>query len=227
MIEKKQFVYRMVDDRGNVLYVGQHTGIHPGTRVARHKNKPWWHEVADWDFEEVTGDLNRAERDLIEFWGSYYNKENQESRAEYEAKPTVKLIFEAGQASGMYHSSRVHNFAGELKLIRTVLWRRDETEVPCGTFYSGTSKDFSQDWDFEDFPVLNPNGFIRSMGCFAPGGYKAAHPECAFELDYWPLATRDDYEDTQWEDWLFRVEKQGRISYTGVYTPKESRRPAA
>ena len=107
MIEKKQFVYRMVDDRGNVLYVGQHTGIHPGTRVARHKNKPWWHEVADWDFEEVTGDLNRAERDLIEFWGSYYNKENQESRAEYEAKPTVKLIFEAGQASGMYHLSTV------------------------------------------------------------------------------------------------------------------------
>ena len=189
LIEKKKFIYRLVDDRANVLYVGQHTGIHPGTRVARHKDKPWWHEVADWDFEEITGDLRAAEQDLICYWGAYYNKENLGWRAETEAKAKAKaeLIFGAGEAAGSYHFNGGYVFAGELKTIRTVLWRRDKTEVPRGTFYSGTPKDFSQDWDFADFPVLSANGFIRSMRCFRPGGFIAAHPECAFELDYWGL----------------------------------------
>jgi hypothetical protein len=226
MIEKKQYIYRLVDDRGNVLYIGQHTGIHPGTRVARHKDKPWWPEVADWDYEEVTGDLATAEEDLICFWGSYYNKENQLWRAKLAAKPTVELIFEAGDAAGQYlHGGACLN-AGKLKLIRTVLWRRDKTVVPRGKWFSETAQDFGQTWDFADFPVLSRNGFIQTMGCYSPIGLGSAHPECAFE-DH-SVFDRESFR-ARWETWVEETAKKGRVSYTGVHPPKErsARRPAA
>ena len=231
MIDKRQFIYRLVDDREHVLYIGQHRGIHPATRVARHKDKPWWPEVARWDFEEITGDLNAAEQELICFWGAYYNKENLKWRAELEALPTVKLIFDAGDAAGSYHFNGGHVHVGYLKMIRTVLWRRDQTVVPHGNFYSGTPHDFSQTWDFADFPILSPNGFIGSMGCFIPIGYRAAHPDCAFEMDYWP-GPIELVAEVDWELWLERATKDcRRVSYTGIHNPPAKpqaiHRPAA
>jgi hypothetical protein len=200
--------------------------------VARHQDKSWWPEVFRWDFEEITGNLNAAEQDLICFWGAYYNKENLKWRAELEAIPTTKLIFDAGDAAGGYHFNNGHIQAGYLKLIRTVLWRRDQTVVPPGHWYSRTPNDFSQEWDFADFPVLSPNGFIRTMGCFAPGSmFKTVHPDCAFEMDYWPGIV-DAADEVDWELWLERATQNGRkVSYTGIHNrptkPQAARRPAA
>ena len=228
MIEKAQFVYRLVDDHENVLYIGQHRGIHPGARVSRHKDKPWWPEVARWDFEKIRGDLNAAEKDLICFWGAYYNQENLKWRAELEALSTTKLIFDAGEAAGGYHYDHGSIHAGYLKLIRTILWRRDQTVVPGGHWYSQTPDDFNQEWDFVDFPVLSLNGFIRTMGCFTPlGGFKAPHPDCAFEIDYWPGIVEAD-DEVEWELWLERaIQDRRTISYTGTHNRPRQAQPAS
>jgi hypothetical protein len=228
LIEKKQYVYRMVDYRCNVLYVGQHRGIHPAVRVNQHKDKPWWSEVAGWDYEEIRGNLNAAEQDLINFWGGYYNKESQVFRNRVEEMSTSELLFEAGLSAGEYRHDSECRHAGRLKLIRAILWRRDETVVPLGICWSETPRDFSRDWDFADFPVLSPSGFVRTMGCFQPAGFEVGHPECGFEIDHHPLAILD-YR-AEWEKSLENAAMEGRkISYTSVHPPMErsARRPAA
>jgi hypothetical protein len=115
-------------------------------------------------------ELGSAEQDLIQFWGGYYNQENQQFRAAYESMPTTDLLFYAGEEAGGYRYDGMRIHAGKLKLMRTVLWRRDEAVVPPGSRWSETPRDFHQDWDFADFPALSPNGFIRTMGCLRPAG---------------------------------------------------------
>jgi hypothetical protein len=230
LIEKKQFVYRLLDDRNNVLYVGQHTGIHPAARVDRHQSKPWWPEVARWDYEEITGDLNAAEYELIQFWSGYYNKETQQFRAVFETMPTAELLFEAGQSAGEYRHALECRLAGKLKLIRAVLWRRDQTVVPPCVPWSERPKDFSQSWDFTDFPALSPNGFIRTMGCFQPADFDVAHPQCGFEIDHHPTTSRITDGSAKWKKYVDNAFTEGcEISYTGSYRPVEqsANRPAA
>jgi hypothetical protein len=62
-LQERHFVYRLWAEDGECLYVGQHTGFHPATRIAQHaREKTWWHEVARADYVEVLeGDLYSAE----------------------------------------------------------------------------------------------------------------------------------------------------------------------
>lgn len=218
MIEKRQFVYRLIDERANVLYVGQHTGIHPAVRIDQHQDKPWWPEVAGWDSEVITGDLNAAENDLIRFWSGYHNKETRVFRNRLETMPTPELLFAAGQSAGEYRHDPKYCHAGRLKLIRTLLWRRDKTPVPVGDPWSGTPKDFSPDWDFADFPILSTAGFIPTMGCFQPAGFKVAHPECGFEIDHHPLVILPDRGAYfTWERCVENAAIEGGISWNISY----------
>ena len=64
-----------MDDRANVLYVGRTRASTPVPGSPRHKDKPWWHEVADWDYEEITGDLRAAEQTLVLLLGRVLTRE--------------------------------------------------------------------------------------------------------------------------------------------------------
>lgn len=70
----RAWVYRLWNENGDCLYVGQHTGIHPATRIQSHRNQPWWNEVAGADYVEVLeGDLDIAEKQQIHDLNARYN----------------------------------------------------------------------------------------------------------------------------------------------------------
>ena len=136
----------------------------------------------------------------------------------------MALIFEAGEAAGSYHFDGGHIFAGELKMIRTVLWRRDKTEVPRGTSTPATPKGFSRDWDFADFPVLSPSGFIRSMRVLPVPVVSPQHTLSApsnWTTGLLPSRTKPLRRDPVGELAPERG-KNGRVSYTGIHNPSEA-----
>ena len=47
------YVYRLWDAEDNCLYVGKTIQAHPAMRLAGHRNKNWWPEVARCDYIEV------------------------------------------------------------------------------------------------------------------------------------------------------------------------------
>lgn len=60
----RAFVYHLWDANDNCLYIGQHVGFHPGTRVSDHYAQDWWPEVARQDYIEVSVDsVSRAEKE--------------------------------------------------------------------------------------------------------------------------------------------------------------------
>ncbi len=80
--ERRQYVYRLWSEDDACLYVGQHTGFHPMTRINQHKSKSWWPEVArfDWDEIPVDHDLNAAETEQIRALKGRYNIVGRGSR---------------------------------------------------------------------------------------------------------------------------------------------------
>jgi hypothetical protein len=73
-LEPRKWVYRLWAGNGDCLYVGQHKGFHPMTRIKAHRGQPWWDEVARIDSTEVLdGDLDVAERQQIHDLGALYN----------------------------------------------------------------------------------------------------------------------------------------------------------
>lgn len=73
----RKWIYRLWAEDGTCLYVGQHKGIHPASRVRDHRKQPWWHEVARADYSEVLeGSLDDAEDAEIRKLRAKYNREN-------------------------------------------------------------------------------------------------------------------------------------------------------
>src|ERR1700691_2905376 len=61
--DAKKYVYYLYDTNGKLLYVGQHTGIHPVSRIRDHgRDANWWGQVSRIEYVEVTGNLAEAER---------------------------------------------------------------------------------------------------------------------------------------------------------------------
>lgn len=70
----RSWVYRLWNENGDCLYVGQHTGVHPATRVQSHRSQPWWNEVTGADYVEVLeGELDIAEKQQIHDLSARYN----------------------------------------------------------------------------------------------------------------------------------------------------------
>jgi hypothetical protein len=79
-VEPKSWVYRLWDEDGTCLYVGQYVGFHPAVRVADHRSgKSWWSEVATIDYVEldVGEDLDAAERAQIKELRPKYNVQHR------------------------------------------------------------------------------------------------------------------------------------------------------
>lgn len=65
-LEPRGFVYRLWAEDGTCIYVGQHVGYHPGTRIAQHHRKTWWKQVARVDYIAVSqGEQHELERQEI------------------------------------------------------------------------------------------------------------------------------------------------------------------
>jgi predicted DNA-binding transcriptional regulator AlpA len=70
----RSWVYRLWNENGDCLYVGQHTGIYPATRVQSHRSQPWWNEVTGADYVEVLeGELDIADKQQIHDLNARYN----------------------------------------------------------------------------------------------------------------------------------------------------------
>lgn len=76
-LKPRAWVYRLWNADGDCLYVGQHRGFNPATRITKHSTtQPWWNEVTRADYVEVLleGDLDIAEKQQIHDLNARYNR---------------------------------------------------------------------------------------------------------------------------------------------------------
>jgi hypothetical protein len=113
----QQFIYRLWSG-DNCLYIGQHRGFHPLTRIGDHASeKDWWPDVNRIEYAVVGGDLDGIEQqqiaELLPKHNVTWNPGSEAARASYASR-------RGPQGSGPRYSSGIYNPAEVINISMTV-----------------------------------------------------------------------------------------------------------